>query len=291
VPLDLNTALNSYGFVGQLANAIPDLRSILDRAISEQWVPEQFTRTVMDSGWWKTNAESVRQLTRLQATDPATYNQNLINATNKIHLMALGQGLEGESPQKLQGIALQALLNNWDDEQIRTHLGGTLRPWQSPEGAMQGTAAQLGAHMREVATNYGVPFSEQFITDQIGQVQRGQGTLDGFDSLMRARAKATFPHLAAQIDSGMTVREIADPYIATYAQTLEVPETGVQLSDLAIQKALQVKDPTTGALSSKPMHEFVREVKNDPRWDKTKNAEEEAYRMVNRLGKDMGFLS
>jgi hypothetical protein len=51
------------------------------------------------------------------------------------------------------------------------------------------------------------------------------GHIDGFESLIKARAKAQYPHLASQIDGGMTVRDIADPYIASYAQTLEVPET------------------------------------------------------------------
>jgi hypothetical protein len=84
VALDLNTALNSYGFVGTVASAIPDLRSILQQAIDGEWTPEQFSRTVNDSPWFKANAESVRKLATLQAMDPATYNQNLANAASKV---------------------------------------------------------------------------------------------------------------------------------------------------------------------------------------------------------------
>jgi hypothetical protein len=57
-------------------------------------------------------------------------------------------------------------------------------------------------------------------------IQAGTDTIDGFENVIKARAKAQFPHLANQIDAGMTVRDIADPYIASYAQTLEVPESG-----------------------------------------------------------------
>lgn len=292
--LDLNTALNSYGFVGQLASAIPDLKGILDQAISAQWVPAQFTRAVMDSGWWKSNAESVRQMARLQATDPATYNQNWANAENKIALLA--QQMGRPAPTDVQrSLAMEALLNNWDDQQLRAQIGNRFTPekW-SQDGvapAYTGDAGQLEGHLRQVATNYGVPITDEYLRTALNVIQGGHETIEGYENIFKARAKATFPHLAAQIDAGMTVRDIADPYIATMAQTLEVPETGIKLSDPSIQRALQAKDPTTGAFSNKPMYQFQRELKDDPRWDDTKNAEQEAYRTVGRLGKDMGFLS
>jgi hypothetical protein len=53
---------------------------------------------------------------------------------------------------------------------------------------------------------------------------------------------------------------------------------------------LQQKAPD-GTFSTQPMYDFVRKLKDDPRWDKTKNAQDEAYRFTSRLGKDMGFIS
>ena len=292
MPLDLNTALNSYGFVGQLANAIPDLRSILSTAIAQQWVPEQFTRAVMDSGWWKSNAESARQLARLQATDPATYAQNLANAREKARLVGREMGRD-HAGADWNHVAFLTLMNNWDDEQLRAWIPRNIgiHNQENVPGAASGQAGQLLGHLRELVTNYGIGHTEDWLYSWTSHIQSGEDTLDGFESLVKARAKAQYAHLAPQIDAGMTIRDIADPYIASYAQTLELPETGIKLNDPAIQKALQAKDPATGAFSNKPMHQFVRELKDDPRWDATKNAEEEAYRMVNRLGRDMGFLS
>lgn len=292
MPLDLNTALNSYGFVGQLANAIPDLKGILNTAIAQQWVPEQFTRAVMDSGWWKTNAESARQLVRLQATDPATYAQNLANAASKAQLVGRQMGRD-HAGADWNHVGFLALLNNWDDEQLRSQIPRMvgIHNQEQVAGAAAGDAGQLLTHMRKLATDYGVAHSDRWLTDWVTHIQAGMDTLAGFDSLIKARAKAQYVNFGDQIDAGMTIRDIADPYIATYAQTLELPETQVSLSDPAIQKALQYKDTATGVLTNKPMHQFLRELKDDPRWDKTQNAEQEAYRMVNRLGKDMGFLS
>jgi hypothetical protein len=285
--LDLNTALNSYGFVGTLANAIPELKTILGQAVQAEWQPEQFTRAVQDSQWWKTNAESVRQLVTLEATDPATYHQNLSNAASKVRLMSGQMGRTGD----IGNVALRALTENWDDEQIRSAIG-QLETAAAPDGngAYGGDAGQLQNHLKQLAANYGVPATDDYITQTINSIQSGFGTLDGYENLIKARAKATYTHLASQIDAGMTVRDIADPFIATYAQTLEVPETSVNLSDPAIQKALQQRNPD-GTATTQPMWQFQRALKDDPRYDKTSGARTEAYSTINRLGKDMGFLS
>lgn len=286
MPLSLQDALNAYGFVGTLANSIPDLRGILDQAIREEWQPAAFTRALQDSNWWKQNAESVRQLAQLQALDPATYQQNLLNASQKITLVANQMGRRVDP----NAVGLQALLNNWDDEQIKSYIGATGSLGVGSNDALFADAAQLDTHLREVAAAYGVAVTEDNFRGMLTQIQAGRDTVDGWEAVMRARAKAQFPHLASQIDAGMSVRDIADPYIATYAQTLEVPETGIKLTDPAIQKALSIRNQD-GTAATKPMWQFQRELKDDPRWDKTTNARTEAYTMVNQLGKDFGFLS
>jgi hypothetical protein len=81
---------------------------------------------------------------------------------------------------------------------------------------------------------------------------------------MRARAKAAFPQFANQIDAGMTVRDIADPYISTYAQTLEVPETQVTLKDPAIKKALAQTGQDGTTQTSMPLWQFQRTAQGRP---------------------------
>lgn len=290
MPLTLQDALNAYGFVGQLANAIPELRGIFDQAMREEWVPAQIDRAIKDSPWFRSNAENVRRAVTQQAVDPATYQQNLNNAASKIRMMAAEMG-RGGTAWTWDNLAFRALIHGYDEEQIRLVIANEVQGTPLTDGAVSGQAGQIQGYLKQLSANYGVPASDQWITTALNRIQGGMDTLEGYENIVKARAKAQYAHLASQIDAGMTVRDIADPYIASYAQVLEVPETGINLTDPAIQKALQVKDPTTGAFSNKPMHEFVRELKDDPRWDKTKNAQEEAYRMVNRLGKDMGFLS
>lgn len=290
--LDLTTALNQYGFVGSLANAVPELKAIFAQAAREEWPPAQFDRAVMDSSWYKQNAESVRYYATLAASDPATYNQDVGNAAAKVRAVMneLGLTSSGVAGADTNKIALAALTGNWDDQQLRTHLARTMNLNEGPLGSLYGDAAELEKHMRGLATNYGVPYTDAWIKSQVRAVQTGYGDLNAFESLMRARAKAAFPQFADQLDGGMTLRDIADPYISTMANTLEVSETQIPLDDRWVKQAMSSKqaDGTVGAM---PLWEFERKLKDDPRWDKTKQARTQAFDTLAEVGRDFGFVA
>lgn len=289
--LSLADAIKAYGFVGQLTNAIPELRGLLSQAAQQEWSPDTLDNAIRNSTWWKRNGDAARNLAIAAATDPATYSKNLRAATGKVDLLARSMGLAPMSAARAQQVAMHFIVSGYDETTMRSWLARNVGLGKGEAGALQGDAAQFEEHIKQVADNYGVPMSQAWVQSQIKNIQTGTNTMDGVEAVLRARAKAAFPHLADQLDAGMNVREIADPYIATMSQTLEMAETDIDLSNPEIKRALQVKDAKTGAFSTKPMWQFQRELKDDARWDSTNNAKQEAYSMVQRLGKDMGFLS
>jgi hypothetical protein len=291
VAISVDEALSSYGFVYTLANNVPDLKNILNQAISGGWTADKLTATIESSPWWNTHSDTVRNLVTSQATDPATYNQNLAKAMQIVSLKAqqLGRVMDQGT---LQRLGYQTLIENssFDDQLLGQLVTNNSTIFHGEPGAYLGNAAQLNDHMKQLASNYGVPVSTQWLDAMVNQVQSGRDSLDGFESIMRARAKAAFPHFANQIDAGMTIRDIADPYISTYAQTLEVPETQVTLKDSYIQKALSSAGPDGTTRTSMPLWQFQRMLKDDPRYDKTKQAKDDAFSTLNKIGKDFGFV-
>jgi hypothetical protein len=108
---------------------------------------------------------------------------------------------------------------------------------------------------------------------------------------MRARAKAAFPQFANQIDAGMTIRDIADPYISTYAQTLEVPETQVTLKDSGDPEGAERRPGRTGRRrprcrcgSSSASSRTTRATTRPSRRRTTRSPRS------NKIGKDFGFV-
>jgi hypothetical protein len=286
--LDLTAALDQYGFVGDLANSIPELKAIFAKAASEEWDPARFERAVMDSNWWKTHADQARALATQHITDPATYNQTLANAAQKLYMLQRELGLQPSSAARLKQLALSFLTQNLDDEQIKRQLSLLTPLAVGSTGALQGDAAQLEQHLRQVATNYGVPFTSAFLKTEVQRIQNSSSTVEGFEAIIRARAKAAFPQFADQLDAGLTVRDIADPYISTMANTLEAAETSIALDNPWIKKALSTRG-ADGVAGTLPLWQFERQLKDDPRWDKTKQARDQAFDTIAQVGRDFGF--
>jgi hypothetical protein len=291
VPYSLDEAMGAYGFVYTMANSVPGLKGYLDQAVAEKWTPERLTAAIQSSDWYKQNADTARNLVQLQTTDPSTYNLNLTNAVNLVQLKAqqLGRSID---PATAQWLALRTLTENasWDDQRLTAMVSTFTNIARGDYGAYMGQAAQLADHMSKVAQSYGVPFTDGAIDWYVNSIEQGKDTLDGFDSIMRARAKAQYPQFAAQIDAGQTIRDIADPYIAQYAQTLEVPETEVTLNDPYIKKALSQTAQDGQTQTAMPMWKFERTLKDDPRYDSTKQAKDDAFATLNKIGKDWGFV-
>jgi hypothetical protein len=287
MPLSVKEALESYGFVGEMANAIPALKGIFTKAAREEWTPTKLNLAIRDSSWFKTYGEASRAWITLQATDPATARRNLENATDKVRLMMaeMGLSLSGENFHQL---AKRAIVENLDDDQLRAMLARASK-LRYQDGNTTGQAAEMELQMREVARAYGQGFTTDSLRHRARMTLAGEYDLNSWENLMRARAKAQYAHFAEQIDAGYTVRDIADPYISTMANTLEMSETDIDLSDKWVQRALQQRnnDGTSGAM---PLWQFERNLKNDPRWDRTKQARDQAYDLVGQVGRDMGLV-
>lgn len=286
MPLNVSEALAAFGFVGELANSIPALKSIFLEAAKDGRPTSWLNLKIRDSDWFKLYGDAARNWITLQATDPATARRNLANATTTTRLMMNELGLQTNG-ETLAALAKRSIIQGLDPDQMRAMLAAEGK-LNYDHGILTGDAGQLEQQMRQVATNYGVSFTSSNLKERLRNVMAGTDTLEGWESLMRARAKAAFPHFADQIDAGLTVRDVADPYISTMANTLEISETDIDLSDQWVKKALQQNLPD-GIPGAMPLWQFERQLKDDSRWDKTKQARDQAFSTVAKVGKDFGF--
>lgn len=290
MPLKLSDALAQYGFIGQMANAIPALKWIFLTAAKHDWPVDRLNLAIRDSDWFKLYGESARNWITLNAVDPATARRNLLNATSKVKLIMneMGLAVNGETwTQLATAITVQGMNS---EAQIRAYLAANGKLNYSQAGTLTGSAAQMEAQMRQIATDFGVAHTADNLKARLRNILAGTDTLEGWTALMRARAKATYSHFAEQFDSGLTLRDVADPYISTMANTLEIAESDIDLTDPNIKKALTQNLPD-GIPGAQPLWQFERQLKNDPRWDKTKQARTAAFETIHQIGRDFGLAS
>lgn len=142
------------------------------------------------------------------------------------------------------------------------------RPISDSEIAqMAGDAA--GA-LQEFAANNGLKLSNKFIQKQAESVADGNNSVEGVIGFMKDNyLKTTYPAFTDEIDKGYSINDIAQPYIDTVSNILELDD--VDINDPAVRKALQAKGQD-GKPIRKSIWEFEEDIKKDPRWQYTDNA-------------------
>jgi hypothetical protein len=290
--LSLKDAIAQYGYVGSLANTVPELKKILLSSAASNATVDEFTRAVQDSNWWKNSADRDKQMQILKATKPGEFNSQRNQAIQKVQLISRKLGVNPGS--KLNQYAASIMRFGWTDDELEQHLSALIDSKRGPvaHGDLYGgDVGNMQQQIRQIYANYGIAYSNVGVMNRVRSVLMGTSNITAVQAEAMNAAKSKYAALAPEIDNGKTVADLAQPYIASMAQTLELPDGTVQLTDPKIQKALTARDPKTSAPTVTPLWQFEQDLKNDPRWDHTKNAVNTAYDQVARIGRDWGFVS
>ena len=189
---------------------------------------------------------------------------------NKIAETAFGMGLTPGAPGTL------ALFQKIDPT--------TNKPYVT--GITGGLASATSANLKQAAADYGVYFDTEAAAKAVALgTTTEQAQLDAIKSL----AKGAFPGWEKQIDAGLSMKQIASPYISAYANILGIDSAGITLSDNLLKQGLQGTDPTTpGAM---PLWEFEKAVRKDPRWANSKDAMDSLSNVGATIARQWGLMS
>jgi hypothetical protein len=179
-------------------------------------------------------------------------------------------------------------MGGWDDGMIRYNLGKSI---VFKGGQRTGEAGEFIDKIEEYAYNMGITLGSPWIEARARNVVRGVSTQQDIESEIRVMAKSMFPGWAKQLDAGQTVADIASPYFSSMAQILELPPGSINLFDKTIKKALQSKDPTTGANAVQPLWQFENALRADDRWKGTQNAQNSMMQVAHQVLADFGVKS
>jgi hypothetical protein len=281
MPLDMQEALDQYGFVGTLAKQHPELKGLLAQAVKGEWNSARFERALQDTKWYKALSERKRQVALLKTTDPATWKANLANKTTELTSLASRMGVKINAAYWAE----RALENDWDEASLRAIVMTNYDPRMTGSGE----AKEIEAQLRETYTAYGMPVSADKVDDFKRQIMAGRNTIGGIQQAVITAAKKHYSQFAEEIDAGLSIRDIADPFVQTMANTLEISPTDIGLSDKYIKQALSARD-SSGKPATMSLSEFERQLKNDARWGRTKQAKDETYSVLQQVGQDWGFL-
>lgn len=283
--LSVSELAQDYGFAAAFFGSDPELQALIQKAVAEQWSVAKFQAEFINTNWYKWRQDSTKQWAELQARDPAEAAARQRQMSLKISNLAQRAGitLDASTQDQLTSEALQWALN---DEQLTAALASQ---WTYQPGGTTGAAASNEEQIRQAINAYGLTVSDDTVGQWDQKMLAGAFTMDNVNGLLKNMAMAKYPGLNQYLSQGFTVRDVADPYIQSYASILEQPSSTVQLSDPLIQKALQGTQQAPGATKSgsgstgtpqtpvapQSLYDFENSLRQDPRWLTTKNAHQD----------------
>ena len=297
VSYDQSAAAKAGNFGWSLAviNSDPELKALFAQATATGpnggWTVDHFVAKVRDTKWFKTHADTARQAIILQKADPATYNSRVGSAAAQVTAMA-GQVGARLTAAQVQQVGVDSVMFGWNSDQLRQHLTPYVKSATVSGAANQytGGAATLQYQYQQMAGQYGVTVSPQVMGYWVKNTTSGSWSADDVRNHMVALATSRYPALSDRIKAGETLQSIADPYMQSYAKILEVNPNTLSLNDNLVQGALSGVD-AQGKPAAKSVWQFEQDLRNDPRYMKTQQAQDKAYSMAKQVLTDFGVKS
>ena len=131
-----------------------------------------------------------------------------------------------------------------------------------------------------------------YFTDAANSIASGKQNLEYFHQDLMNQSAAAYPIYGNQIKAGLSLRSIAAPYINTLSGLLETTPDQLDLSaptgdGAIIRKALQ----GNGTDTPTSLTDFATQVRQDPRWGKTLNAQNDVEATAHKILTDFGVAS
>lgn len=279
----------TYGYAATFFNSDPELRGLIDRAVHEQWTADRFRAAFMASAWYRARNADTRQWVELESRDPATASQRIGNQQYVIQGIANQMGISLPT-DRLRKMARDSLMFGWEETQLKEAVAAEFQ--YRPGGNTAGGAASIEDRIRQYASDYGVSLGDTQVGQWVQGTLAGKFTEEHLRDYARDMARSKYPGMSYYLDQGMTVRQVAAPYVKSYSDLMEIGEDTVNLGTPIIQTALQgVQADANTAPRMRSLFEFERDVRKDPQWLKTKNARDSVQNATLGVLRDFGLYA
>lgn len=213
-----------------------------------------------------------------QYTDKAGRPQTTVKYTYKNGQLINTETLtaQGEDPK------------TWLDDKIKSRVQRGLvdvNTLNIPEGP----AGKYFVAVKQLAANNGINLSDSAARSYATDIVSGVIDENTAYNTIRESAANAFPSLGEKIKQGINLKTLADPYIQSMSNILEIPDTAIDLFDPKIRSAMAFTTPD-GKVGTKSIYDFEKELRQDPRWQYTNNARQQAASVATTVLKDFGFM-
>jgi hypothetical protein len=252
--------------------------------------PDRFRTLLKQTAWFKTYGEQTTRNLIEEKLQPKLFEQKVgqIRATLEERARSLGLVVDSD---RLDRIARNSYLYGWEanSSEALDRLQGAMNRGQAEFSGGELAAAEDA--IDAWARDYGVEISESDLR-QMRNEYLDTGDIQGMKDLLQQRSAQRYSVFADQINEGVNLRSLIDPYLQSAAQLLELDPDQLDMNDslFTAGKAFQTTDPNSGKIVQRTLADFEAMVRKDERWQYTSNAKKSASDMAMGILNTMGLV-
>lgn len=325
------TFTDEYGVPAAFVNSDPtgELQNLFITAMKEHYSIPEFTAKFIQTKFAQTHTSQWQSAEKDRIESPASYAKSFNDVSD--YLTTLQSQMGYYVDPKLMGPKYDLTnpaSNHLDPAQTRSYDQNNLVEWtlhnyygqnlSSPDiqnairahivALSKGNPNQLPGGdkasnintLKSFANDYGLnnlilAGGNDYFSNAADSIESGSSTLDTWKTDMMNQAASNYKAFANQIKAGISVRSLAAPYINSLSNLLELPTDSIDLSSTTgygkiIADALRGnEDPNNPQPTT--LADFQKQVKNDPRWLQTQNAQDSIMGMGTQLLRNFGLVT
>lgn len=267
----------------------PEVGRLLRQAVDPNKPLSQgsFMSKLRTTRWFRTQSESQRRWWVTSRMDPGEAAQQRALTQQNIAALARQMGIQ-PTRRELELIREGALARGVgaDDFWVRNSLMQlTNKGGRTDVGAWTTIAREItelgnGQYLKNYPPHVLKKWTQWIVT--------GQRTMEDFQAAAQKESVKRFPHMAEQLNAGLTVRDVVQPWVDIYAQEMDTTADVIFASmakhaGTPSRQLLGIRDPKTGQTRMPTEQEAVKIARSQPTWWQTSGGREADHRMTRTL--------
>ena len=156
--------------------------------------------------------------------------------------------------------------------------------------AAEGDQAKYEQDVTNFYRSNGLPIVPSIISNITKRLSSGALDLEAWKQSQRKLLAKEYPDWADELNSGLDLQDLASNYVSKMSEVLELDAETIDLNNSLIKNAIQARTPD-GKLTTKTLREFELDLRQDPRWQQTQVAQQEATNAASFVLEKFGFRS
>lgn len=254
-----------------------EVAAVIEKAIQQEWTPDTFEANLRATQWWRTQTDTQRARTDMEATDPATA-ASRVDAL-KAQILANASQLGGNmTPDRAGAIAWAAWRGGWSDQQVKATIANEVVP----------STASL-VDVRQLAAAYMVDLPDDQAASLTRRVFAGELDPKAVEALIADQATSRFPALGDWIKKGVRPAEFFAPYQQMIGDMTGVPANQVDLAKSPVwSQIVSHADGTT--IRPMTMDEATKYVRSTDEFARSTRGQQEQASFVKQFAQSVGAL-